>query len=330
MSLFRPAQSVMAYQIRHKKRSYPGFGRMLLVSVILHTGAIVGLVTAGVRSPIQPARPEPYIVALVAPSALTPSPGSRSAPDPPPLGQAQEPPPAPPVTKEPAPAVKKPSPPALKKKAAQPAKKPSPPAPKQQAKRPAKKPSPPAPKKKAAQPTKKPSPPAPKKQAKKPKAQKKPVAKSAKPQPSPQPSMSRQARETRQLAEAVDRVRQNMRTAERTARQPVGSRTVGGSGSGGGPGRRPPAFVGYTVLVQQRVKDSWIVTHQRAGLTAVVQFGIRPNGEIADIELTRSSGNAAFDQSALRAVHHANPLPPPPVEHLHEFLSQKVQVAFGE
>ena len=298
MSLFRPAQSAMAYQIRHKKRSYPGFGRMLLVSVILHTGAIVGLVTAGVRSPIQSARPEPYIVALVAPSALTPSPGSRPAPDPPPLGQAQEPPPAPPVTKEPVPAVKKPSPPALKKK--------------------------------AAQPTKKPSPPAPKKQAKKPKAQKKPVAKSAKPQPSPQPSMSRHARETRQLAEAVDRVRQNMRTAERTARQPVGSRTVGGSGSGGGPGRRPPAFVGYTVLVQQRVKDSWIVTHQRAGLTAVVQFGIRPNGEIADIELTRSSGNAAFDQSALRAVHHANPLPPPPVEHLHEFLSQKVQVAFGE
>ena len=288
----------MAYQIQHKKRSYPGFGRMLLVSVILHAGAIVGLVTAGVRSPVQPARPEPYVVALVAPSALTSPPGSRPAPDPPPLSRAQEPPPAPPVTKEPAPAVKKPSPPAPKQQAKRPAKKPSPPAPKQQAKRP----------------------------AKKPKAQKKPAVKSAK----PQPSMSRQARETRQLAEAVDRVRQNMRTAERTARQPVGSRTVGGSGSGGGPGRRPPAFVGYTVLVQQRVKDSWIVTHQQAGLTAVVQFGIRPNGEIADIELTRSSGNAAFDQSALRAVHHANPLPPPPVEHLHEFLSQKVQVAFGE
>ena len=289
----------MAYQIRHKKRSYPGFGRMLLVSVILHTGAIVGLVTAGVRSPIQPARPEPYVVALVAPSALPPSPGSRPALDSPPLSRAQEPPPAPSVTEEPAPTVKKPSPPALKKKAAPPVtKKPSPPAPKQQAKRP----------------------------AKKPKAQKKPVVRSAK----PQPSMSHRARETRQLAEAVDRVRQNMRTAGRSSRQPVGSRTVGGPGSGGGSGRRPPAFVGYTVLVQQRVKDSWIVTHQRAGLTAVVQFGIRPNGEIADIELTRSSGNAAFDQSALRAVHHANPLPPPPVEHLHEFLSQKVQVAFGE
>ena len=305
----------MAYQIRHKKRSYPGFGRMLLVSVILHTGAIVGLVTAGVRSPIQPARPEPYVVALVAPSALPPSPGSRPALDSSPLSRAQEPPPAPSVTEEPAPTVKKPSPPALKKKAAPlVTKKPSPPAPKQQAKRPAKKPSPPAPKQQAKRP------------AKKPKAQKKPVVRSA----TPQPSMSHRARETRQLAEAVDRVRQNMRTAGRSSRQPVGSRTVGGSGSGGGSGRRPPAFVGYTVLVQQRVKDSWIVTHQRAGLTAVVQFGIRPNGEIADIELTRSSGNAAFDQSALRAVHHANPLPPPPVEHLHEFLSQKVQVAFGE
>jgi colicin import membrane protein len=90
------------------------------------------------------------------------------------------------------------------------------------------------------------------------------------------------------------------------------------------------AFVMYTAQVQQRVKDSWIVTHERAGLTAVVQFGIRPNGEITEITLARSSGNVAFDQSALRAVHHANPLPPPPLDHLHEFLSQKVQVAFGE
>ena len=87
---FQPAQSAMAYQIRHKKRSYPGFGRMLLVSVILHTGAIVGLVTAGVRSPIQPARPEPYVVALVAPSALPPSPGSRPTLDSSQLIRAQE------------------------------------------------------------------------------------------------------------------------------------------------------------------------------------------------------------------------------------------------
>ena len=326
----------MAYQIQYQKRPRAGFGRMLLVSVILHAGAIVGLVTAGVQSPTQPARPEPYVVALVAPSALAPA--HRPTPAPPPPSRSPEPPPRPTVAPEPKSeptvtpesAAEKPPPPVLKKKAAQPTKKPSPPAPKQPAKRLAKKPSPPAPKQPAKRPAKKPSSSAPKQPAKqpakKPTAQKKPAVKSAK----PQPSLSRQARETRQLAEAVDRVRQNMRTAGRTVRQPLGSRAVGGSGSGGGQGRRPPAFVGYTVLVRQRVKDSWIVTHQRAGLTAVVQFGIRPSGQITDIELTRSSGNAAFDQSALRAVHHANPLPPPPVEHLHEFLSQKVQVAFGE
>ena len=310
----------MAYQIQYQKRPRAGFGRMLLVSVILHAGAIVGLVTAGVQSPTQPARPEPYVVALVAPSALAPA--HRPTPAPPPPSRSPEPPPRPTVAPEPKSeptvtpesAAEKPPPPVLKKKAAPPTKKPSPPAPKKEAKQPAKKPSSSAPKKEAKQPAKKPT------------AQKKPAVKSAK----PQPSLSRQARETRQLAEAVDRVRQNMRTAGRTVRQPLGSRAVGGSGSGGGQGRRPPAFVGYTVLVRQRFKDSWIVTHQRAGLTAVVQFGIRPSGQITDIELTRSSGNAAFDQSALRAVHHANPLPPPPVEHLHEFLSQKVQVAFGE
>ena len=301
---------------------------MLVLSVALHAGAIVGLVTAGVHSPAQPATPDPYIVSLVAPSALVPSRGGRPTPAPAPPSQAQEPSQAQATAKkpEPKPAAKKPVQTALKKKRVKlPNKKP-----KARKKAVNKKP------KKTPRQAKHTDKKAPKKRAAKPsRAPKKPAVKAAK----PQPSMSAQDRDARQLAEALDRVReaqaldrvrQNVKSAKRSARRAGGPRSAGGSGSGGGNGREAMAFVMYTAQVQQRVKDSWIVTHERAGLTAVVQFGIRPNGEITEITLARSSGNAAFDQSALRAVHHANPLPPPPLDHLHEFLSQKVQVAFGE
>jgi len=45
---------------------------------------------------------------------------------------------------------------------------------------------------------------------------------------------------------------------------------------------------------------------------AVVNFVLYPNGRIADPTIEKSSGNAFFDQAALRAVYEANPLPPFP------------------
>ena len=86
----------------------------------------------------------------------------------------------------------------------------------------------------------------------------------------------------------------------------------------------------YTEQVKQRVKESWIVAQRHAGLTAVVEFSVRPDGEIIAVALAQSSGNSAFDQSVLRAVHRANPLPSPPPQYQQEFLSQKVKVAFGK
>ncbi len=45
---------------------------------------------------------------------------------------------------------------------------------------------------------------------------------------------------------------------------------------------------------------------------AVVNFILYPTGRIADPTIEKSSGNAFFDQAALRAVYEANPLPPFP------------------
>ena len=85
----------------------------------------------------------------------------------------------------------------------------------------------------------------------------------------------------------------------------------------------------YYNQLQERVKESWIVTERKPGLSAVIRFGVQPNGEIFAIELVESSGDKAFDQSVLRAVNKANPLPPPPPAYQREFAVQKVEITFG-
>jgi len=47
------------------------------------------------------------------------------------------------------------------------------------------------------------------------------------------------------------------------------------------------------------------------GLNAQVQIRLAPDGSVLDAQVTRSSGNAAFDRSAEVAVRRASPLPVP-------------------
>jgi len=66
------------------------------------------------------------------------------------------------------------------------------------------------------------------------------------------------------------------------------------------------------------IKGRW--THLSGpGLVAAVRFGIAPDGEVSAVHLERSSGNPAYDGSALRAVQQANPLPAPPASYVKEF-----------
>ena len=67
------------------------------------------------------------------------------------------------------------------------------------------------------------------------------------------------------------------------------------------------------------VKERWTNVIGRPGLIVAVRFAIGPDGELSNIRIEESSGNAAYDSSALRAVQHANPLPPPPARYAKEF-----------
>jgi|HubBroStandDraft_1064217.scaffolds.fasta_scaffold39655_3 protein TonB len=71
----------------------------------------------------------------------------------------------------------------------------------------------------------------------------------------------------------------------------------------------------YAELLRNRITQSWI----RAGLdprsqrdAAVVSVVIEQNGNVRNIQLVQTSGNPAIDDSAIRALYQANPMPPLP------------------
>ncbi len=144
------------------------------------------------------------------------------------------------------------------------------------------------------------------------------------PQPPKEPEERGPSAEEReqQIVAALERVRQRLQ-----AETPP---STASGGQGGGGTLRGLSFILYTQEVKQRVKQSWIVAEHKSGLTAVVRFGILANGEIVGVELAERSGDIVFDESAIRAVRKASPLPPPPEAYRNEFTRQKVEVVFGE
>src|SRR5438876_893723 len=105
-----------------------------------------------------------------------------------------------------------------------------------------------------------------------------------------------------------------------TGSGPIGA---GGEGKGGGGQLVGLDFMVYRQAVITTIKGQWTNVFARPGLVAKVRFEIAPDGTVSDVRLEQSSGNSAYDLSAIRAVQHANPLPPPPARYaseFHEFL----------
>jgi colicin import membrane protein len=69
-------------------------------------------------------------------------------------------------------------------------------------------------------------------------------------------------------------------------------------------------YIGY---IQERIQRSWLrPPGSPAGLSCVVQVGLIPGGEVARVQIVRSSGDPVFDRSVESAVYKASPLPLPP------------------
>ena len=280
-------------------------GRMVLLSGFVHVSVLGVLYTHGESRHSEPLLPQTYTVALVAPPATlrrpepAPPPAAAPSPEPAPpeIQPKKEEPPKPTVEK---PEVKKPKVQVTEKKPEQPAVQPQPEVEKKVVVEQKPKPAVEEP---AAEP------PAPK-TAEKPEPKKKAEA----PQkPSVEESPTDEQRDRRILA-ALEKVRGRVETAAPAA----------------GTAIRGLPFLLYTSQVKQRVRESWIVAQQKPGASAVVRFGILPSGDIVAIELARGSGDRVFDESVIRAVKKADPLPPPPEAYRHEFTRQKIEVVFGE
>ncbi len=78
----------------------------------------------------------------------------------------------------------------------------------------------------------------------------------------------------------------------------------------------------YSALVFERIQREWIYPDfDIAQLETIISFKITKDGTVMSQIVKKSSGNAIFDRSAMKAVLKASPLPPPPVE-------QEVEVRF--
>jgi colicin import membrane protein len=98
-----------------------------------------------------------------------------------------------------------------------------------------------------------------------------------------------------------------------------GSTGRGGRGMGGGVVRSPEWFL-YKDQLETYVKRGWNWHDSSAELIAAVAFNISADGVISNISLTQSSGNRLYDDSVVRAVRKASPVPPAP-PHLYRYFN---------
>ncbi len=90
-----------------------------------------------------------------------------------------------------------------------------------------------------------------------------------------------------------------------------------GSALGGAAGtvRVPPEQLAYLNTLKEKVTSSWIRA-ERAGVVGkpvIVRITIEKDGRVTNVITEESSGNRFFDDSVLRAIVKASPLPVPPV-----------------
>jgi TonB family protein len=110
--------------------------------------------------------------------------------------------------------------------------------------------------------------------------------------------------------------------------QPLGSPT--GSASGTGPLTLNVSDFPYAYYIRQvaeKIRAQW---NGKAipGQQPAVVFEIRRDGRLNVVAIDKSSGNAYYDQVALRAINDAGPFPPLPEEFKKPMLRIGLQFVF--
>lgn len=134
------------------------------------------------------------------------------------------------------------------------------------------------------------------------------------PKPDPVAAALQQARKATSRAASGDKgnaVEQALAQARRNA----GGSGGGGGGEGAGPGGGGLGDV-YIGQIMMAVRPNWgFASAGRRSLGCVVKVNVDMQGNVLNAEISRSSGNAQFDASAVNAVvrtSQAGEFPPPP------------------
>ncbi|MDO9210810.1 MAG: cell envelope integrity protein TolA [Deltaproteobacteria bacterium] len=137
----------------------------------------------------------------------------------------------------------------------------------------------------------------------------------------------RQRRESKSIDSAIERIRDEKEARQvSSAIEGIRKRvTIGSSGAvetgeagtgGASSGIMSIKFKIYYNLIWQRIRSVWVLPEGVLGgkknLETIITIRIAKDGQIEDIQFEKKSGNPYLDESALRAIKKANPLPPLP------------------
>jgi len=118
-------------------------------------------------------------------------------------------------------------------------------------------------------------------------------------------------REAKQIDSAIERIRKKVTIGS------AGAIETGETGTGGASsGFMSIKHKMYYNLIWQRIRSAWVLPEGALGgkkdLETIIAIRIAKDGRIEDIQFEKKSGNPHLDDSALRAIKKANPLPPLP------------------
>lgn len=88
------------------------------------------------------------------------------------------------------------------------------------------------------------------------------------------------------------------------------------TGASAGERRVPPEQLAYFRLLDERIRANWTVPflppEETKSLMVQLRITIEKDGRVSSVWMEKGSGNTFFDDSVLRAIRKASPLPVPP------------------
>jgi colicin import membrane protein len=67
----------------------------------------------------------------------------------------------------------------------------------------------------------------------------------------------------------------------------------------------------YNALILAAIHPNWIISDKQKDLSTDVLISLAPDGSVLSVQVQKSSGSTAFDNSAVAAVYKSSPLPVP-------------------